>query len=42
VNRSMVVEEVQNMLVKGKDPAQAVADSQKAMVEVYTRLGEPV
>jgi multiple sugar transport system substrate-binding protein len=41
VNRSMVVEEVQNMLVKGKEPARAVADAQKAMVEVYKRLGEP-
>ncbi|OSQ55735.1 hypothetical protein MCRY_20200 [Marivita cryptomonadis] len=42
VTRSMIVEEVQNMLVKGKDPAQAVADAHKTMVEVYTRLGEPV
>ena len=41
VNRSMVVEEVQNMLVKGKDPARAVADAHKTMVEVYKRLGEP-
>jgi multiple sugar transport system substrate-binding protein len=41
VNRSMVVEEVQNMLVKGKEPARAVADAQKAMVDVYKRLGEP-
>lgn len=41
VNRSMVVEEVQNMLVKGKEPAKAVADAQKAMIEVYKRLGEP-
>jgi multiple sugar transport system substrate-binding protein len=42
VTRSMVIEEVHNMLVKGKDPAAAVADAHKAMVEVYTRLGEPV
>ena len=41
VNRSMVVQEVQNMLVRGKEPARAVADAQKAMVEVYRRLGEP-
>ena len=41
VNRSMIVEEVQNMLVKGKDPARAVADAHKTMVEVYKRLGEP-
>ena len=41
VNRSMMVEEVQNMLVKGKEPAQAVADAHKTMVEVYKRLGEP-
>jgi multiple sugar transport system substrate-binding protein len=41
VTRSLVVEEVQNMLVKGKDPARAVADAQKTMVEVYKRLGEP-
>ena len=41
VNRSLVVEEVQNMLVKGKDPARAVADAHKTMVEVYKRLGEP-
>jgi multiple sugar transport system substrate-binding protein len=42
VTRSMVVEEVQNMLVKGKEPAQAVADAQKTMIEVYKRLGEPI
>lgn len=41
VNRSMVVQEVQNMLVRGKEPARTVADAQKAMVEVYKRLGEP-
>lgn len=41
VNRSLVIEEVQNMLVKGKDPAAAVADAQKTMVEVFERLGEP-
>lgn len=42
VTRSMVIEEVQNMLVKGKEPAAAVADAHKTMVEVFTRLGEPV
>ncbi|MCC7283459.1 MAG: extracellular solute-binding protein [Acetobacteraceae bacterium] len=42
INRSMVVAEVQNMLVKGKEPARAVADAQKTMVEVFKRLGEPV
>jgi multiple sugar transport system substrate-binding protein len=42
VTRSMVVEEVQNMLVKGKEPAQAVADAQKTMIKVYKRLGEPI
>lgn len=41
VTRNMVIEEVQNMLVKGKDPARAVADAQKAMVEVFKRNGEP-
>lgn len=41
VNRSLIVEEVQNMLVKGKPAEQAVADAHKTMVEVYKRLGEP-
>ena len=36
-----VIQEVQNMLVKGKDPAQAVADAQKTMVAVFKRLGQP-
>jgi hypothetical protein len=38
----MVQAEVQNMLVKGKEAPAAVADVQKAMVEVFARLGEPV
>jgi len=29
------------MLVKGKEPARAVADAQNTMIEVYKRLGEP-
>jgi len=41
VNRSLIVEEVQNMIVKGKEPAQAVAEAQATMVEIYKRLGEP-
>lgn len=41
INRNLVIVEVQNMLVRGKEPARAVADAQKAMVEVYKRLGEP-
>jgi multiple sugar transport system substrate-binding protein len=41
INRSLIIQEVQNMLVKGKDPARAVADAQKTMVGVYQRLGEP-
>jgi multiple sugar transport system substrate-binding protein len=41
VNRNLVIQEVQNMLVKGKDPARAVADAQKTMVGVFKRLGQP-
>jgi multiple sugar transport system substrate-binding protein len=42
VVRTMVQAEMQNVLVKGKDPAAAVADVQKQMVETFQRLGEPV
>ncbi|MBN9062034.1 MAG: extracellular solute-binding protein [Rhizobiales bacterium] len=41
VNRSLIISEVQNMLVKGKEPARAVADAHKTMVDVFKRLGEP-
>jgi multiple sugar transport system substrate-binding protein len=41
VNRSLIVEEVQNMLIKGKSPEQAVADAHKAMVDTFKRAGEP-
>lgn len=42
VVRTMVQAEVQNMLVKDKEPAAAVADVQKVMIETFKRLGEPV
>lgn len=42
VNRSLIVEEVQNMLIKGKPAEQAVADAHKTMVDVFKRAGEPV
>lgn len=42
VVRTMVQAEVQNMLVKGKEAAAAVADVQKQMIETFERLGEPV
>lgn len=41
VNRSLIIQEVQNMIVKGKEPAQAVADSHQTMVDIYKRNGEP-
>ena len=40
VNRNLIIQEVQNMLVKGKDPARAVADAHRTMVEVFKRLGQ--
>lgn len=42
VNRSLIVEEVQNMLIKGKSAEQAVADAHKTMVDTFKRVGEPV
>lgn len=40
--RTMVQAEVQNVLIKGKEAAAAVADVQKVMVETFQRMGEPV
>lgn len=42
VNRSLIVEAVQDMLVKGVEPARAAENAQKAMVEVFQRHGEAV
>jgi len=42
VTQTMVQKELQHVLVEGKDPARAVADVHKAMIETYKRLGEPV
>jgi multiple sugar transport system substrate-binding protein len=41
ITQNMVQKELQNVLVNGKDAAEAVADVQKAMVATYQRLGEP-
>jgi hypothetical protein len=38
----MVQKELHNVLVEGKDAANAVADVQAQMVETFNRLGEPV
>ena len=42
VNRSLIVEAVQDMLVKGTEPARAVENAQKVMLEVFQRHGEAV
>ena len=41
VNRGLIMNEVQNMLVKDKEPARAVADAHQAIVETFSRQGEP-
>lgn len=42
VNRSLIVEAVQGMLVKGIEPARAAENAQNAMLEVFQRHGEAV
>ncbi len=42
ITQTMVQKELHNVLVEGKDPANAVADVQAKMVETFQRLGEPV
>lgn len=41
VTRSIIVEEVQNMLIKGKEAEKAVADAHKTMVDIFKRVGQP-
>jgi multiple sugar transport system substrate-binding protein len=41
VTQNVVQKELQNVLVNGKDPAEAVAAVQAEMVTIYERLGEP-
>jgi multiple sugar transport system substrate-binding protein len=42
ITQNMVQKELHNVLVEGKDAANAVADVQAQMVETFKRLGEPV
>jgi multiple sugar transport system substrate-binding protein len=41
ITQNVVQKELQNVLVNGKDPAEAVADVQAEMVTIHERLGEP-